>query len=122
MIDYFEVQGMSMREIVNFHINTRGYKYGTHYLPHDANHHEYTIGGTKLDRAREFGLNAVALKIASIASGIDKVREIFHRCYFDEGKCGLGITHLNMYSKRYNKSLGMFTSEPEHDEHSHCAD
>jgi hypothetical protein len=27
-----------------------------------------------------------------------------------------------MYSKRYNKSLGMFTSEPEHDEHSHCAD
>jgi hypothetical protein len=113
---------MSMREIVNFHINTRGYKYGTHYLPHDANHHEYTIGGTKLDRAREFGLNAVALKIASIASGIDKVREIFHRCYFDEAKCGLGITHLNMYSKRYNKSLGMFTSEPEHDEHSHCAD
>jgi len=27
-----------------------------------------------------------------------------------------------MYSKKYNKSLGMFTSEPEHDEHSHCAD
>jgi hypothetical protein len=27
-----------------------------------------------------------------------------------------------MYSKKYNKSLGMFTSEAEHDEHSHCAD
>lgn len=122
LVDYFEVQGMSMREIVNFHINPRGYKYWTHYLPHDANHHEYTIGGTKLDRAREFGLNATALKIASISSGIDKVREIFHRCYFDEWKCSTGITHLNMYSKKYNKSLGMFTSEPEHDEHSHCAD
>lgn len=122
LIDYFEVQGMSMREIVNFHINPRGYKYGTHYLPHDANHHEYTIGGTKLDRAKEFWLNAIALKIASIASGIDKVREIFHRCYFDESKCWIGITHLNQYSKKYNKSLGMFTSEPEHDEHSHCAD
>ena len=85
---------MSMREIVNFHINPRGYKYGTHYLPHDATHHEYSIGGNTLDRAKEYGLNVIALKIASISSGIEK----------------------------YNKSLGMFTSEPEHDEHSHCAD
>jgi len=122
LIDYFEVQWMSMREIVNFHINPRWYKYWTHYLPHDANHHEYTIGWTKLDRAKEFGLNAIALKIASISSGIDKVREIFHRCYFDEWKCSTWISHLNMYSKKYNKSLWMFTSEPEHDEHSHCAD
>ena len=122
LIDYFEVKWMAMREIINFHINTRNYKYWTHYLPHDANHHEYSIGWTRLDRAKEYGLNAVALKISGISDGIDKVREIFYRCYFDEWKCSTWITHLNMYSKKYNKSLWMFTNEPDHDEHSHCAD
>lgn len=122
LVDFFEVQWMSMKEIVSFHINTRSYNYWTHYLPHDAKQHEYSMWWTRLDRAKEFGLNAVALKIAPIADGIDKVRDIFYRCYFDEAKCSIGITHLNMYSKKYNKSLGMFTNEPEHDEHSHCSD
>ena len=122
LIDFFEVQWMSMKEIISFHVLPRWYKYWKHYLPHDANHHEYFEWWTRLQRAIDNWLNAETIPIAPVSDGIDKVREIFYRCFFDEEKCSIWVNHLSMYSKKYNKSIGRFMNEPLHDEHSHCAD
>ena len=114
LIDYFEWNGMSMREIINFQVLNKGYNYGRHIFPHDANVHEYTTGTTRISVARELLGNVEVLDISSVSDWINSVREIFPRCWFDEEHCSLGITGLWLYHKKYVKSIGKYIDEPDH--------
>ena len=53
---------MSMRQIINFQVLNKGYEYGRHIFPHDANVTEYTTGVTRLSVARELLKNVEALE------------------------------------------------------------
>lgn len=115
VIDYFEWNGMSMKEIINFQILNKEYKYGKHIFPHDARVHEYTTGSTREKVARELLWNVEVLDISSISDGIDAVRSIFPRCWFDEENCSIGLTRLGSYHKKFVKSLGKYIDQPDHD-------
>jgi hypothetical protein len=54
--------------------------------------------------------------------GSEAVRNILHRCYFDEEKCSKGIQMLDNYRKEWNDPLGCWRDRPLHNFASHGAD
>jgi hypothetical protein len=47
---------------------------------------------------------------------------MINNMWFDAEHCSLGVERLENYHKKWNKALGVYTSEPEHDANSHGAD
>lgn len=114
VIDYFEGNGMSMREIINFQVLNKEYKYWRHIFPHDARVTEYTTGSTREKVARELLWNIEVLERTGISDWINAVRDIFPRCWFNEERCSIGINGLGEYHKKYVKSIGKYIDEPDH--------
>ena len=57
-----------------------------------------------------------------LVEGIDAVRNILNRCWFDEVKCGSGMKALENYKKEWNDRHGCWSSRPIHNFASHGAD
>ena len=103
-------------------LQSRGYVYGTHYLPHDAQAHQLGSGKSIEELMRAAGLQVRIVPKLSVADGINAARTVFGQCYFDAEKCADGIQALRHYRYGEIVTLGVPTREPLHDEHSHYAD
>lgn len=111
-----------MQDILDTVILPKPYTYGGHFFPHDAGVHEYSTGTTRLALARDrLQAPCVQLGRTSISDGINRVRQIFGTCYFDNENTKAGREHLEQYT-RENDGLGGFANRPKHDKHAHAAD
>jgi hypothetical protein len=120
VIDYFERSDCALDEVVQV-LQSKGYTYGTHIWPHDARARD-RAGITFEQQASEYGLSGIVLERHGLQDGIQKARLMMSRMYFDEEKCREGLNALQKYKKKWNTSIGGFTSEPLHDQYSHGAD
>lgn len=102
-------------------LQERGYVYGTHYLPHDADHEMLAASSIK-KQMEAVGHKCVVLpRVEKKEHGINAVRALFNRMYFDQGKCADLIQALRHY--RYDiDEHGQWSPKPLHDENSHYAD
>lgn len=105
----------------------RGWIWGTHYLPHDADHKRQQ--GARVASPKEM-LEELAPgwrfeivpRVDEILTGIQRTRDIFSQCWFDETNCADGLAHLALYRKEWNERLAVWSDKPRHDEHSEAAD
>jgi hypothetical protein len=103
--------------------NIGGYIYGRHYLPHDVEVKEMGTGKTRLATLRALGLtNIIPVTKLSVDEGINAVRKIFPRCWFDRDKCVDGIKSLRQYRREYDDVRKVFYERPMHDWASDFAD
>lgn len=91
-------------------------------MPHDAAVHEYSAGLSRVEVARSHGINFTVVADIGINEGIDAVRNLLNRCWFDEVKCAKGIAALENYKKQWNDKHGCWSSHPLHNFASHGAD
>lgn len=136
-IDYFEASGEGaayyahkLRELQA----ERGYVYGTHYLPHDAEVSDWSEGEnrTRAEVLADLGVKPqlVVPRIASVLDGIDMVRQALPRCRFDRTRCGEtepgsgrgGLPALRQYRKAFNERAQVYSTMPYHDWSSNGAD
>lgn len=103
-------------------LKAKDYVWGRHLCPHDIKNHEYGNGLTRLDIARKNGFNLTVVPDLSLDDGIDAVRYMLNRCFFDEAKCARGLTHIDNYKRAWNSSQGCWSSHPVHNAASHAAD
>lgn len=104
-------------------LQERGYLYGTHHLPHDAQAKTLAAGGRSVEQIlRASGLKVKIVPRLSIVDGIAAVRAIFNRCWFDSEKCADGIQALRHYRYDWDDDMQTFKKEPRHDWASHPAD
>jgi hypothetical protein len=106
-----------------------GYVYGTHYLPHDADH---KLLGSDPDKNRsimEMLQDAmpgqrfeIVPRITEINTGIQATRNMFPSCWFDEDGCADGLRALANYRREWDEKRGVWTNKPRHDDASHFAD
>ena len=119
-IDFWQKNNTPLNQIAIL-LKSKGYNYGTHIWPHDANARD-RAGITFVDQARPLGITGLVLEPHNLIQGINQVRTFFSKCWFDKVKCQEGLKHLENYKKKWNSSFGGWTSDAVHDDASHCAD
>lgn len=104
-------------------MNARGYSFGKHYLPHDAQQTERS-GETMATALAKAGLPATSLvcvpRTHSIWVGINHLLQMFSALSFNEPKCREGLAALAAYHTK--KTTAGSAQEPVHDWSSHVAD
>lgn len=121
LIEYIEGSGESLSHWLGI-VKSKPYIYGKHLAPHDVMVHEYTTGMSRKVAAAKMGVPLIPVSRVQIISGIDAVRNIFNRCWFDERKCEHGIRCLENYKKEWNVRSGSWSSQPLHSWASHGSD
>lgn len=120
IIDFWQKNNTPIEQI-SMMLKSKGYSYGSHIWPHDANARD-RAGVTFLQQCRPFGLNGIVLEPHGFIDGVNKTRTFLSKCWFDRTKCQEGIKMLQNYKKKWNSSYGGYSSEPVHDGSSHAAD
>ncbi len=121
VIDYYENSGESLAHYIKY-LKSLPYNYGTHLAPHDISVHEYSTGITRIQAAATLGLRFKPVPKHEVQDGIECVRAMLPRVWFNDEKCGRGIAALREYCKEWNEDLKTFRSNPLHNWASHGAD
>ncbi len=122
LIDYYENHGEAIRHYIGV-LEDKGYRYGTHYAPHDVKKGSLATGETLLDTAKGLGMEFYTLQREhDVDDGIERTRGIFHRCWFDQERCKQGIDALEDYHSEYNEKSAVYSTTPKHNWASHGAD
>ena len=122
LIDYYQATGEDFAHYAKI-LRERPYVYGTHIGPHDLLQHK--MGSTTFQDAKRNGINFKVLPKSGRADGIEAVRSLFSRCYFDKKKTATGVKCLKAYRKKSVMTEDgdeVFTDQHVHDEASHGAD
>lgn len=125
VINFYSNSGESLVHYITYvkdFAEKYGITYHKHFAPHDIMVREMSSGKSRWEIARELGITFDVAPKLSIADGIEMVRQILWRCWFDEKKCEYGIDALNSYRKEFNEKLNVFKDIPVHDWSSHPAD
>ncbi|MBP6010788.1 MAG: hypothetical protein KBA31_01060 [Alphaproteobacteria bacterium] len=126
VLDYYEASGEGLDHYADV-LHAKGYAYERHILPHDVAVRELGTGRSRLETLRELGIGgatarAVIAPNLRVADGINAVRTILPRCWFDEARCERGLAALKQYQRHWNDSRRTFEDHPHHDWTSHAAD
>lgn len=124
VIDYFEDNGKGAKYYVDV-LKSKGYTYGTHIFPHDAESKHANTGTSWKDEFEKLTKDRIQVldqKQCNPFNGIQSVRSNLSRCYFDEIKCASGVKALEAYKKEWNDKLGCYRDTALHDWASHCSD
>lgn len=121
VIDYYENTGQGFLHYIE-KLKNKGYIYGTHTAPHDIKVRELSSGKSRLDAASNLGIDFAVGPKLSIIDGIDSVRRILSKCWFDEDKCRIGLNALKNYRKQYDDTRKCYLNQPYHDWSSNAAD
>lgn len=121
IIDYYEASGVALTHYAK-HLDSLPYVYGEHLLPHDVAVRELGTGMTRLEILRQLGIRARVLKASALEDGIEAVRALLPRCWFDTAKCARGLEALRLYRPAFDARMDVFSARPIHDWTSHAAD
>lgn len=121
LIDYYEASGVGLDHYAKL-LREKPYVYGDHILPHDAEVRELGSGRSRVETLRSLGIEPRVLPAARIEDGIDAVRNLLPRCWFDAGRCARGLEALRQYRREYDDRLKAFKARPLHDWSSNAAD
>lgn len=121
VIDYYENAGEGLAHYAKL-LGGKPYVYGRHIAPHDIEVRELTTGKSRKETAEALGLRFEVAPMLSVEDGIESVRGMLPRCWFDEENAALGLRALKAYRKEWNEKLGTWHDYPRHDWASHGAD
>jgi phage terminase large subunit len=91
------------------------YVYGMHNAPHDIKVRELGTGKSREDTAKEMGMKFRVCRKHNVEDGIEQVRLLLPRCYFNKKYCMRGIEALRQYRKEWDDKNKCFKSHPLHD-------
>lgn len=122
LIDFYEKNGEPLTHYLKI-VKDKPYSISKVFAPHDANVTEYSSGISRADVAKKHGVKFTVLPKLEIIDGINAVRNLLDRCFFDEEKCADGIKALESYSKKWNNSFGCWSdTQANHNWASHASD
>ena len=120
IIDCMENHGVGLDYYVSW-LRENNYQGFTQYLPHDVEVRELGTGRSRKEVLEEAGLSITVAPRLSIADGIQAVRRMLPRCWFDH-KTKPGLDALRNYRREYNEKQQVFYDKPLHNWASHYSD
>ena len=121
LVDYYAANGFGLDHYA-MQLQAKGYRYGRHYLPHDVEVKEMGTGRSRKEVLSALGVQPTVVRKLSVEDGINAVRKILPRCWFDRDKCAEGIKALQLYQREWDDERKVFYERPLHDFASHPAD
>ena len=121
VIDYLEMTGEGLPYYAK-ELDRKPYVYSRHIAPHDIEVRELGSGVSRRDTARMLGLKFEVAPNLPIDDGIDAVRAMLGRCWFDLKKTSRLVEALRQYRKNWDEKNKIFQDHPCHDWASHAAD
>jgi phage terminase large subunit len=130
-IDYYESSGEGFShyakvlagQVENFE-RMKNYTYNRHLAPHDiVVRNMGKDAKTRQEIAKSLGIKfEVVKRIAAKEDGIEAIRGMLSRCWFDEEHCKRGISALKGHKKEWNDKMMVYADHPVHDWTSHAVD
>ncbi len=121
LIDYYEASGVGLDHYARV-LQQRAYVYGEHLLPHDARVQEMGSGKTRVETLQSLGIRPRVLDAHRLEDGINEVRLLLPRCWFDAERCARGLEALRHYRCEWDARRQVQRERPLHDWSSHAAD
>ena len=122
-IDYFEVCGASIPEVV-LEIKKKPYVLGEWVFPHDANARDFSTGRSQIQVFNSLGCrpHRIVPRVGTKRESINAARMVFGQCEFDAVKCKRGLEALANYQRKWNSKNNVFEEAPLHNWASNGAD
>lgn len=115
VIDFYMDYGMIAPDVGEI-LASKPYRYGKHYLPHDARAKTFATGKSTIEMLAphlELAKMAIVPDIG-VQAGIAYARQLIDHCYFDDNKCERGIEALRQYQHEYDEDKKVFRKSPLH--------
>lgn len=120
LINFMENHGVGLDYYINW-IRDNGYASAEHLLPHDVQVRELGTGKSRKEMIEESGLAVTVVPKLAVDDGIQAVRRMLPRCWFDV-KTKQGLDALQNYRREYDDKRDVFFDKPVHDWCSHASD
>lgn len=120
-IDFYEASGVGLDHYAKM-LGEKPYVWGEHLVPHDAAARELGTGKTRVETLATLGLRVRVVGLNAVDDGINAVRNLMPRSWFDAQKCSAGLEALKNYRREWDERLDVFRPRPLHDWSSHAAD
>ena len=121
LIDYYENHGVGLDHYVKW-IRDNDYTKAEHILPHDVRVRELGTGKSRLEMLEESGLQVKIAPRMGLDDGIQAVRRLLPRCWFNVPQVQTGLNCLRNYRRDYDEKRKIFYERPLHDWSSHGSD
>jgi len=108
-------------ELKGLQLDGQPINWGHVYLPHDGYAKRHQSGKSDAEVMGQLGWSVLPVPNMHVEQGINRVREVFPRTYFNRDRTARLVECL----KRYRRQINQQTNEPSaplHDEYSHGAD
>lgn len=121
LIGYYENNGQDIAFYCD-HLKAQPYKYGKHYVPHDAANKLMAAGGRSIvQQALELGIQMHVIPATSQQNSIEAARKTLESTWIDNSAME-GVEALKQYQFEYDEDKKTFRSKPRHDWTSHASD
>lgn len=105
------------------HKYRKQYKYGTHYVPHDAANKLLQAGGRSMaHQAHEYGVKMHVVGATSQQNQIEALRVTLEKTWFDFERCKPLVRALRKYQFLFDDVRNRYLDKPDHDQYSHACD
>lgn len=131
LIDYYESSGEGFAYYAKVlkgqqegYERMKYYNYSRHFAPHDIKVRNMGVDAkTRLEVAKSIGIDFTPVKrVSAKEDGIEAIRNMLSRCWFDEEKCKRGLGALKGYAKTWDDKMMVYKNEPVHNWTSHGTD
>lgn len=123
LIDYHEAVETSLPQQIKV-VKDKPYMYEAHYAPHDINVESMSteVPKSRWQTAAENGIEFEIIEKLPVMEGIEAVREVLPRCWFDEELTTLGRKALEHYHKKHDVVSDTYSEAPAKSWANHGAD
>lgn len=121
LIDYYENNGVGLDNYVTW-LRNNNYDKAEHILPHDVQVRELGTGKSRMEMLTNAGLEVRIAPRMGVDDGIQAVRRLLPRCWFNVPNVKIGLNALKNYRRAYDEKRKIFFERPLHDWSSHASD
>jgi phage terminase large subunit len=121
IVDFVENHGVGLDWYVNWLKENRWHT-AEQILPHDVEVRELGTGRSRKEMLQEAGLQITVAPRLSVADGIQAVRRILPKCWFNVPQVRQGLDALRNYRREFDEKRSIFYDKPLHDWASHASD
>jgi hypothetical protein len=121
VMDHVENHGQGLDWYVEW-LKENNWHKAEQLLPHDVEVRELGTGKSRIEVLREAGLDCKVLPRLAVDDGIQAVRRLLPKCWFNMPRVKQGLDCLRNYRREYDEKRNVFYDKPLHDWASHSSD